>query len=103
MPTATLTSKGQITLPQAVRSALGLETGDKIDFVPEPGGGFRILALRRDVRELKGLFAGRASVPVSIDDMANAVEAEVAARRRSTGALRVAEPRVGGRKKADGR
>jgi AbrB family looped-hinge helix DNA binding protein len=33
MPTSTLTSKGQITLPQAVRTALGLEAGDKLDFV----------------------------------------------------------------------
>lgn len=92
MPIATLTSKGQITLPQAVRTALGLESGDKVDFVPEPGGGFRIQALRRDVRELKGLFSGRANGPVSVDDMTAAVEAEVAARRRTSGALRVAEP-----------
>ena len=58
MPTSTLTSKGQITLPQAVRQALGLETGDKIDFV-EVEGGYKLVALRKDVRGLKGRFAGR--------------------------------------------
>jgi len=43
--TATLTSKGQITLPQAVRQALGVEAGDKIDFVAEADGGIRVVAL----------------------------------------------------------
>ena len=33
MPTATMTSKGQITIPIEVRKALGLDAGDKIDFV----------------------------------------------------------------------
>jgi antitoxin PrlF len=45
MSTATLTSKGQITLPQAVRQALGVEAGDKIDFVAEADGGFRVQAM----------------------------------------------------------
>jgi antitoxin PrlF len=35
LATATLTSKGQITMPQEVRQALGLHTGDKVDFVPD--------------------------------------------------------------------
>jgi AbrB family looped-hinge helix DNA binding protein len=33
MPIATLTSKGQLTMPQLVRETLGLEAGDKVDFV----------------------------------------------------------------------
>lgn len=58
MPTATLTSKGQITLPLAVRQALGVEAGDKIDFVAEADGGFRIVALRQDAQRLRGRFSG---------------------------------------------
>jgi AbrB family looped-hinge helix DNA binding protein len=81
MPTATLTSRGRITLPQAVRRALGVEAGDKIDFVAEGDGGFRVVALRQDAKRLRGRFAGRAAAPVSVQAMADAVQAEAAARR----------------------
>jgi len=82
MPTATLTSKGQITIPQAVREILGLEAGDKVDFVPDASGGFKVVALRKDIRELKGRFAGRAEKRVSVQDMADAVAAEAGERAR---------------------
>ena len=88
MTTATLTSKGQITVPQGVRRELGLQTGDKVDFVPDEEGGFRMVPVRKDVRELRGRFAGRAVKPVSIEDMADAVEAEVAERRRGAAPVR---------------
>lgn len=58
MTTASLTSKGQLTVPKAVRDALGLVTGDRVQFV-EQDGGFRLIAATRDARELKGMFAGR--------------------------------------------
>jgi AbrB family looped-hinge helix DNA binding protein len=41
MVTAKLTSKGQITVPRAVRQQLGLRAGDQIEFVMD-NGGFRI-------------------------------------------------------------
>ena len=80
MTTATLTSKGQITVPQGVRRELGLQTGDKVDFVPDEDGGFRMVPVRKDVKELRGRFAGRVVKPVSIEDMANAIDSEVAER-----------------------
>lgn len=82
MPVATLTSKGQLTVPQAVRISLGLESGDKVDFVPNAMGGFSVVALRKDASVLRGRFAGRARVAVSINDMNVAVIDEALARRR---------------------
>lgn len=35
--TATITSKGQITIPKEIRDRLGLQQGDQIDFVAENG------------------------------------------------------------------
>lgn len=42
--TSTLTRKGQTTIPKAVRDQLGLEPGDRIEFVPDATGG---VTLRR--------------------------------------------------------
>jgi antitoxin PrlF len=74
MPTATLTSKGRITLPRAVRAALGLTAGQKIEFLPE-GDSFRVVAVRTDVAVLRGRFAGRVKKPVSIAKMDAAIAA----------------------------
>jgi antitoxin PrlF len=79
MPAATLTSKGQITIPLAVRTALGLHTGTKVDFV-RVGDGFKVVPLRNDARSLKGRFAGRASKPVTVEAMDQAIAAEATLR-----------------------
>lgn len=74
MPTATSTSKGRITLPLAVRTALGLTAGQTIEFLPE-GDGFRVVAVRTDVVVLRGRFAGQLMKPVSIAVMDAAIAA----------------------------
>lgn len=56
---ARLTSKGQITIPKAVREALGLRQGDEVVFRVE--GGRAVLARTTDLLEL----AGSVSVPVA--------------------------------------
>ncbi len=68
MATSTVTSKGQITLPRDVRRALGLDAGDKVDFV-EVEGGYKLIPVREDVRALKGRFSGRVSTAKSLEDM----------------------------------
>jgi antitoxin PrlF len=79
MPTSTLTSKGQITLPLAVRKALSLDAGDQVDFV-QAEGGFKVVALKKSVRTLRGRFAGRVRKPVSIEQMDEAIAQAAAAR-----------------------
>ena len=72
MSTATVTSKGQITIPKEVRDALGLESGDRVEFVASAPGVYEILAASKDVRELKGMIA-RPRKPVAVEDMRKAV------------------------------
>lgn len=84
MPAATLTSKGQITLPASVRSALGLHAGSKVDFLPVKDG-FKVVALHADTASLKGRFAGRVKKPVSIAAMDEAIAAQALARNRPPG------------------
>ena len=72
MPAAVLTSKGQITIPKQVREALGLEAGDRLEFVETGKGVFEVVAASRDVRELKGMI-DRPRRPVSIEDMRKAI------------------------------
>jgi antitoxin PrlF len=81
MAVATVTSKGQITIPSRVRTALGLEAGDRVEFVEQGKGQFAIVAATRSVQELKGLFQGKRSKPVSIEEM-NAAIARRASRSR---------------------
>ena len=79
MPIATLTSKGQITLPISVRNALGLSVGAPVDFVPVDGS-FVLVPVRSDVSSLKGRFAGRVKKPVSVEAMNEAIAAGAVSR-----------------------
>lgn len=78
MTTATLTSKGQVTIPADVRQRMGLESGDRIEFV-EIDGGYAIKPAIDDVRSLKGLLRKPAK-PVSIDNMNDTIRTRGAGR-----------------------
>lgn len=83
MAAATLTSKGQVTIPVKVRTALGVDTGDRIEFIEIEKGQFAIVAATRSVRELNGLFHRKGRKPVSIEEM-NAAIAKGASRSHPT-------------------
>ena len=70
--TATVTSKGQITIPKPVRDALGVESGDRVEFVELERGVYSVIAATRDIRDLKGVIPKPAK-PVSVEDMNKAV------------------------------
>ena len=78
MTAATMTSKGQITIPQAVRLALGLGAGDRLEFVSTDDGRYTIIPATKSVRSLKGMIAKKPK-PVSIEAMNAAIAARGAA------------------------
>lgn len=73
MSTATLTSKGQITIPLAVRRKLGLDAGDRIEFVELAPGEFALKPATEDVRSLKGMIR-RPARPIAIAAMNAAIK-----------------------------
>jgi antitoxin PrlF len=77
MPTSTLTSKGQTTIPKQVRDALQLEEGDRLEYIIRPGGEVVLRPATVDVRALDGLVAGSGRNPVSVGEMQDAIEKAV--------------------------
>ncbi len=78
---ARVTSKGQVTVPKAVRDALGIEEGDEIVFRVE--GSTAVMARTPDLLEL----AGTVTVPaakrnVAWDDVIRRTRAARAIQRR---------------------
>ena len=74
MATATLTSKGQVTLPREVRASLGVAAGDRLDFIRMDDGNYAIVPASHSLRSLKGVLP-RPSQPVSLEDMDAAIAA----------------------------
>ena len=54
---ATVTSKGQLTLPAAVRRQLGIDAGDRVAIVIEDEEGARLRRIEHDMRSVRGLIA----------------------------------------------
>ena len=80
MATATLTSKGQLTLPKIIRDHLALKAGDRVEFLIGPDESVTVLPATHDVRELKGIIP-RPEQSISIEDM-NAVIEKMGSRKR---------------------
>ena len=74
MATATITSKGQVTIPREVRATLGVSAGDRLDFVRLEDGNYAIVPASHSIRSLKGVIP-RPQNPVSLEEMEAAIEA----------------------------
>ncbi len=72
MTIATVTSKGQITIPLSVRKRLGIDAGDRVEFVEISDGEFVIKPAVHNVHSLKGMLRKPPS-PVSTDEMREAI------------------------------
>jgi AbrB family looped-hinge helix DNA binding protein len=74
--TATITSKGQTTIPREIRELLNLQPGDRIDFIVEDGRVY-LAPSNVDVRKLSGILYQPGRKPVSLTEMDQAIAAAV--------------------------
>ncbi|MEE8057331.1 MAG: AbrB/MazE/SpoVT family DNA-binding domain-containing protein [Pseudomonadales bacterium] len=68
MSTATVTTKGQITIPKDIREYLDLHSKDRISFMRDDDGRVYFLPATRSLESLKGIVPKPAK-PVSLDDI----------------------------------
>ncbi|MGJ8697975.1 MAG: AbrB/MazE/SpoVT family DNA-binding domain-containing protein [Verrucomicrobiaceae bacterium] len=73
MDTAILNSKGQITIPSALRKKLGLETGTKLRLFSSSGGNDINIAPTGSVHDLAGILPKPAKA-MSIDEINAGIE-----------------------------
>lgn len=80
MTSATVTSKGQVTIPADVRARLGLRPGSRLAFVAT-ADGYEIHPQTASIKDLKGAVP-RPTQPVSIEEMNEAIAVAAAADAR---------------------
>ena len=66
---ATLTSKGQTTIPKEIRDGLGMKPGDRISFTLMPGGIAIMRVKRKSIMKLAGALHKKGRKPVSIEQL----------------------------------
>lgn len=77
---ATLTSKGQITLPAPIRAALKLDAGACLDFVLQDDGSIRVVPVSRDPLAVSAVLPKPPRGPASGEELRDAVAVRAAAR-----------------------
>jgi AbrB family looped-hinge helix DNA binding protein len=70
---ATLTSKGQVTLPKEIRDRLGLDAGSLLDFQILADNTITARAVRPDARRIRGLLKSPHAIPPTVQQMDEAV------------------------------
>jgi AbrB family looped-hinge helix DNA binding protein len=75
MSSATVTSKGQVTIPASVRTTLGIGAGSRIEFVELENGQFVIFPSVSPIQSLKGMIR-KPTTPVSIEQMNLAIASQ---------------------------
>lgn len=65
---ATITSKGQLTLPIEARRKIGLKTGSRVQVVITPDDQLRVIPLAQSITSLKGML-GKPRRTLSLEDM----------------------------------
>ena len=70
--TTTVTSKGQVTLPVALRRRLGIRAGTRLEFVLKDDERLEVVRVGGSARDLKGMLP-RPSRALTLDEMDAAI------------------------------
>lgn len=79
---ATVTDKGQLTVPKAIRDQFGIAPGSKLDFEPQADGSLRVRVLARGAGNLFGLLHRPGVKAKSIEEMDSGIAKAVATRNQ---------------------
>jgi len=69
MPSATITSKGQVTIPKKVRDKLQLKAGDTLNFEIDTPSSVKITTEKKHHSEIFGKFNYKAKEGFSVEEM----------------------------------
>lgn len=70
---ATLTSKGQLTLPKEIRDRLNLDAGSILDFQIQADKTITARQVQPDARRIRGLLESPHATPLTVEQMDEAV------------------------------
>jgi antitoxin PrlF len=79
---ATVTIKGQVTVPKAIRDQLKIEQGTQLDFKLNDDGSISVRALKRSALSIVGLLRKPGRSAPTIEQMNQAVADAAAARQQ---------------------
>jgi AbrB family looped-hinge helix DNA binding protein len=78
----TVTDKGQLTVPKAIRDQFNIVPGSKLDFEPQLDGTLRVKVLTRGAGDLFGMLRRPGTEAMTIEDMNGGIADAVSARAK---------------------
>ena len=69
MTSATITTKGQVTIPKEIRDYLNLDTGSKVDFVIDENGIVKLIPLNVPIESLSGILYRKGMKSATLEEM----------------------------------
>lgn len=69
MTSATITTKGQVTIPKEIRNYLNLDTGSKVDFVIDENGIVKLIPLNIPIKKLSGILYREGMKSATLEEM----------------------------------
>lgn len=75
MASATITTKGQVTIPKEIRDYLNLDTGSKVDFVIDENGTVKLIPLNVSIKSLSGCLHRPKMKSATLEEMEAAIQA----------------------------